>query len=116
MKNNFDFKCVRCGHCCRNEGSVRFSDNEIIYIADYIGVNPRELKERYLSFTSAGYVHHVLDGQQCAFLRKNICSINSVKPNQCRTFPYWKEYIGEDGNLINFNRSCNGMSIKVSIY
>jgi uncharacterized protein len=112
MNNNFDFKCVHCGHCCRNEGIVHFTDNEITDIADFIGITPREFKERFLSFSSIGYAHHVMQGEQCIFLKNNLCAINSVKPRQCSSFPYWKEYIGKDGNLKDFNRHCSGIILR----
>jgi uncharacterized protein len=112
MDNDFIFKCTRCGHCCRNEGVVLFSDNEIINISEFLGINPRMFKEQFLTFSSSGYTHHVSHGKQCVFLENNLCSINSVKPKQCKSFPYWKEYIDTDGKLKNFNRTCMGIMKK----
>jgi len=112
MNNNFDFKCIHCGHCCRNEGSVFFTDSEIMDISDFMGINHREFKEQFLTFSSFGYAHHVLKGEHCVFLKNNLCSINSVKPKQCKTFPYWKEYISKDGKLKDFNRHCKGIMMK----
>jgi Fe-S-cluster containining protein len=47
-------------------------------------------------------------GGACVFLENHQCLLHDVKPEQCRTFPFWNEYIGKDGDLINFNRKCGG--------
>ena len=71
---------------------------------------------QYLDYEE-GYGYHikVTDDKPCTFLdENNRCTINSAKPNQCATFPYWKEYMDKNGNLIagKFNRACPGVKIK----
>jgi Fe-S-cluster containining protein len=108
----FTFTCVRCGTCCKDEGIVFFSADEIRRAADYLNIGERDFIERYLFYASGGYAHRVNEHNACAFLEKNICVINEVKPEQCKSFPYWREYVAHDGTLNNFNRKCRGIFCK----
>ena len=51
---------------------------------------------RFTSFPSFQWVlkrkKHGL-GEACVFLSEGRCTIHSVRPTQCRTFPYWPELI-----------------------
>ena len=107
---SFEFECKGCGICCREEGYVFFSKSEIRSAANLLDVTFDEFIEQYLVPFEDGFVHVVMAKGRCAFLRTdNRCDINSVKPRQCKTFPYWAEYINTTGKLINFNRPCPGV-------
>jgi Fe-S-cluster containining protein len=107
---NFEFECKGCGICCREEGYVFFSNSEIRSAARLLDTTPDKFIKNYLVPFEDGFVHVVLRHGRCAFLQNdNRCAINNVKPRQCKTFPYWEEYIGADGNLVNFNRPCPGV-------
>ncbi|MGL4369651.1 MAG: YkgJ family cysteine cluster protein [Spirochaetota bacterium] len=107
--SEYTFSCTRCGKCCREEGIVLFTKKEIRLAAELTGLSQDEFIGRYLSLTSDGYTHFVGKRSRCAFLTKNGCSINSVKPKQCRSFPYWNEYTDSRGKIVRFDRPCPGV-------
>lgn len=82
--------CQRCGACCRWEGDVCLTEEDITAIAAYLGMEEStfinalchlQRNRRGLSLIDAA------DGA-CIMLRAdNSCSINPVKPQQCRDFP-----------------------------
>ena len=44
----------------------------------------------------------------CIFLTGNRCDIYEVRPNQCRTFPFWSEF--KNGNNIEYlQKECFGV-------
>jgi uncharacterized protein len=109
-ENNFEFECKGCGVCCREEGYVYFAKPEVTRAAKLLNMTPAAFAQKYLVPFQDEFVHVVLKGGRCAFLqRDNRCEINSVKPRQCKTFPFWEEYIDAKGNLVNFNRPCPGV-------
>lgn len=81
--------CQRCGACCRWEGDVCLTGQDIAAIADYLGLEEGDFINRYcrlqrnrqgLSLIDAG------DGA-CIMLTDTGCRIQPVKPRQCRDFP-----------------------------
>lgn len=86
------FECKRCGTCCKWEGSVRVSYDEILAIAHFLGIDPDYFIRKYtvlapdrksLSLTekSDGSCFYYDDAEKS-------CVINPVKPKQCSDFPF----------------------------
>ena len=85
------FKCRMCGACCRiKDGIVHVSDAEIARIAAFLGMGEAEFIERETEVApdrKSLILKSRPDGA-CAYLTDdNLCRINPVKPEKCRTFP-----------------------------
>ena len=110
------FSCTGCGICCKERGYVFFYDDDIKRASKFLEISPLIFINKYLEYEEGyGYYIKVTDDKACTFLdENNRCTINSAKPNQCATFPYWKEYMDKNGNLISgkFKRACPGVKIK----
>ena len=93
MKGGIEnFKCQRCGACCRiRDGIVRVSNIEIARIAAFLGMDEADFIERETEISpdrKSLMLKSRPDGS-CAYLTDdNLCRINFVKPDKCRTFPY----------------------------
>ena len=91
MKAGMGFICRRCGACCRTkDGIVRVGEAEIARIAAFLGMDEAEFieKESELAPDRRGLMLHSRPDGSCAFLTEgNLCGINPVKPDKCRTFP-----------------------------
>lgn len=111
-KATFTFSCTRCGECCREAGFVFFTEKEIHRAATYLGMEISAFKRHYLIRMSEGYAVSVSGTTPCVFLTSEGCTINDVKPDQCESFPYWQEYVGKNGELVNFDRPCPGIKKK----
>lgn len=111
-----EFSCTRCGLCCKEEGYVFFSYSDISRASRYLKITPMDFIKKYLKYNEdLEHYIEVTKSLPCLFLdNKNGCKINDAKPEQCKTFPYWKEYMDRDGNLISgkFDRPCPGVQSK----
>ena len=90
MKQNF--KCQCCGACCRiKDGIVRVSEAEVARIAAFLGMSEEDFIEREaeLAHDRKSLILKSLPDGSCAYLTSdNLCRINPVKPDKCRTFPF----------------------------
>ena len=97
-----EFKCRMCGACCRiKDGIVRVSDAEIARIAAFLGMDETEFIERETEVApdrKSLILKSRPDGS-CAYLTEaNLCRINPVKPEKCRTFPF--EWTNPDSSSV----------------
>ena len=85
------FECQRCGACCTGESGFIFVDKrEIARIAKYLSKDVSCFIDDYLYPFRSGYsIGEHKDGR-CFFYEEG-CAIYPVRPNQCRTFPFWFE-------------------------
>ena len=103
---NFAFNpkaCESCaGNCCIGEsGYIWINKNEIETLAKYLNISTKDLKKKVLF--KIGYKYSIKEIKlgdnsfACCFfnLEKKQCSIYPVRPNQCRTFPFW-DYFKEN--------------------
>lgn len=85
--------CQRCTACCRWPGQVRLTDAEITRIATFLQLSEHDFIQRYtrLQHDRRGLALQEKPDGACVLLTGNLCSIQSVKPQQCRDFPnLWK--------------------------
>ncbi|HCG20472.1 MAG TPA: zinc/iron-chelating domain-containing protein [Verrucomicrobia bacterium] len=90
--SGFAFKCRCCGACCRiPDGIVRVSDAEIARIAAFLGKSEAAFiaEDTVLAPDRRGLVLSSRPDGACVWLTaENLCRINPVKPDKCRTFPH----------------------------
>ena len=100
--NRSEFHCRCCGACCRiKDGIVRVSDAEISRIAAYLGMNEGEFiaNETELAPDRKGLVPKSRADGACVYLdENNLCRLNPVKPDKCRSFPF--EWTNPDSTAI----------------
>lgn len=92
MQNNPQarYLCQRCGNCCRWPGFVRLDDNEINAIAAFLQLTPAEFIAQHTQLrpSRSGLMLQSNPDGSCIFLQGiNTCTIQPVKPQQCRDFP-----------------------------
>jgi len=92
------FGCQVCGQCCSGpgEGYIWVTRPEIELIAEHLHLTPGELRRKYLR--RLGLRTSIVEEpttRDCIFLQKvggiKQCVIYSVRPSQCRTWPFWSE-------------------------
>lgn len=81
--------CQRCTACCRWPGQVRLTDEEITRLAVFNQLSEQDFIERFTRLTHdrRGLALQEKPSGACVFLVGNECSVQSVKPQQCRDFP-----------------------------
>lgn len=84
------YLCQRCGNCCRWPGFVRLGRSEPARIAAHLGISEAGFVEHFTALLpgrDALGLKSQPDGS-CVFLEgTNTCTIQPVKPLQCRGFP-----------------------------
>ncbi len=81
--------CVRCGECCRVRGYVKLRPGEAERIAEYLDIPLYEFTSEYTRLTYDRQRLSLTEKEDgtCIFLEGNRCTIDPVKPQQCRDFP-----------------------------
>ena len=80
---------------------MRVSDAEISRIAAYLGMDEAEFiaNETELAPDRKGLVLKSLPDGACAYLTsENLCRLNPVKPDKCRSFPF--EWTNPDSKAV----------------
>ncbi len=101
-------ECQRCTACCRWPGQVRITDTEISRIAAHLGMAETSFIDRHTRLTSDRRGLALLDkpNGECAFLDGDLCSVQPVKPQQCRDFPNLWTHPGSE-------KSCRAIPVRV---
>ena len=90
-----EFRCLCCGTCCRWEGPVRVTDEELKQIAAYLDIPLQEFIDNHTVLTPDRRSLSLMEKEDgsCRYYddETRFCKIQAVKPKQCRDFPYhWK--------------------------
>ena len=104
LKEGFDFAfkpdaCMTCtGKCCSGEpGRIWLNQQEILQISTLLQINPIDYIQKYLNrFENRFSIKERFaeDGFECVFFdgSQKRCSIYTVRPFQCRTYPFWEHF------------------------
>lgn len=102
-------ECQRCTACCRWPGQVRLTDEEIAQLAAFKGISEHEFIQRFTRLRSdrQGLALEEKSNHECIFLEGNDCSVQPVKPQQCKDFPnLW--------NFPGFEKVCHAIPVELS--
>ncbi len=114
-KEGLPFKCTGCGQCCTGApGYVWVSEEEIEQIAEFLGLTVKEFSQNYLRFVDGKYSLRELqshrDEHDCVFLKEKKCEVYSVRPKQCRTFPWWQSHLKSEEEWTAAAMWCEGIN------
>ncbi len=104
-----EFHCMNCGNCCSIDGHVFINQEEISAISKYMAITIEEFLEK---FTVSINDRIRIKGDyynKCIFLDNNSCRIYSVRPKQCKTFPYWLENMKYDVYIEETVEYCSAL-------
>jgi uncharacterized protein len=89
------FECQPgCTACCRQQGFVYLTEEDIARAAAFLGMTAAAFEAQYVYRTRHLRRLRVPRATTCHFLYAEGCSIHPAKPAQCRIFPYWPELVG----------------------
>ena len=103
------FECTRCGHCCTGDPGIVFVDpEELPALTAHLGMSANALIEQYLAPWRDGYTIRETEDGDCRFFEEG-CRIYSLRPAQCRTWPFWIQNLRSQERWSQVARSCPGI-------
>jgi Fe-S-cluster containining protein len=103
------YECQRCTACCRWPGQVRLTNAEITRLAAFKGLGEADFIQQFtrLRWDRGGLALQEKPDGGCVFLDGDDCSVQAVKPQQCRDFPnLW--------NFPGFQQTCKAFPREVT--
>jgi Fe-S-cluster containining protein len=104
------FKCTGCGACCgnRNEyGFVYVILPERRRLARHLRIPTRTFTRQFCNKTDGFY--YIRDRHnRCIFQEDARCSVYRARPEQCRTWPFWRENMNPKVWQTEVLRDCPG--------
>jgi Fe-S-cluster containining protein len=103
------FECQQCGACCTGDPGIIFvRKDELMRIAEYLSVQVSFFIEKYLYPIKKGFSIRELADGRCSFY-ENGCTIYPVRPDQCKTFPFWFENLRSAKKWNRICKKCPGI-------
>ncbi len=90
------FSCKQCGRCCRgpDPGYVWISEEEVRALARRVGLSVDAFGRSYLRRIGAKLSLVERANHDCIFWKEGQgCTVYEDRPGQCRTFPFWPEFL-----------------------
>ena len=104
------FECTRCGACCTGApGIVRISEPEQQAMAKSLEITHESFSGRYLREVDGETSLRESANGDCVFLRDNQCQVHAVRPQQCRTYPFWFKNLRSEANWKRTCAECPGI-------
>jgi uncharacterized protein len=111
------FECQACGNCCAgpDEGFIWVTKEEIELIAYHLKLPIHQLRRQFLKriFFRTTIIESPAT-KDCIFLKlingKKQCVIYSVRPNQCRTWPFWPNNLSSSDIWNRAAKKCPGIN------
>jgi uncharacterized protein len=87
------FKCTGCGDCCTGApGYVWVTNEEIAGLSELLNTSVDKFLKKYVR--SIGVRKSLIEYKNgdCIFFDndRRCCQVYEARPNQCRTWPFWK--------------------------
>ncbi len=112
------FECKMCGECCKGQGGIRTTLEEIEQMAKYLKMDKARFMADFVRRENGFYYikEKERDGQLvCVFLQDNGgCAVHPCKPLPCKLWPYWKGILSSEIDWRALMDVCKGFNPKVS--
>ncbi len=111
-KEGLRFQCTECGQCCTGgPGYVWLKEEDILSISEQLGISPEEFVRDYTRsvFDRVALIEDP-KSYDCIFLEGKRCKIYQGRPRQCRTFPWWPEYLSTKEAWNEAAQRCEGIN------
>jgi hypothetical protein len=110
------FSCTQCGKCCTGfEGIVHLSEKEIELIANHLNLSIDIFKKNYLRIVDKKWaLREDKENFDCIFYKDKLCTIYNVRPNQCKTYPFWPSILKSKKSWEEEKQFCEGIEHETS--
>ena len=109
--NGLHFRCTGCGECCTGSpGYVWITQQEAQDMADFLHLPLEVFLEQYtrkIEGRMSLNEHPV--SYDCVFLKEKKCTVYPVRPQQCKTFPWWSDNLAAPYTWRETAQRCEGI-------
>ncbi len=98
-----------CVDCCTGTGDVWVDAAEIRAIADSLEMGEKEFRRTCTRREGLRISLREKGNEDCVFLGREGCTIYSVRPTQCRQFPFWPDHLRSSRSWESTGRRCPGV-------
>lgn len=114
--DGLEFECRQCGRCCAGpeEGYVWVTSEEMAVLAVFLRLTVEEFRRQYTR--RIGRRVSLVEKQpnkDCIFLTRSPdgagCRVYPVRPQQCRTWPFWPDNLRSREAWERAARKCPGI-------
>ena len=105
------FQCTGCGRCCTGgPGFVWVSPEEIRRLAVHLDLPVEEFLRHYVRVLGNRYSLVERSNGDCVFLdpHHRRCTVYSLRPKQCRSWPFWLSNLRTPADWEYVRRICPG--------
>ena len=107
-RRGIHYTCRRCGACCSRRGSVFFTREELRQAATALGIGEGEFRARYVT-AKLDSLYEIFTEDACPLLDpEGNCRIYAVRPEQCRSYPFWRSRLQYRAQRRQLKRECPG--------
>lgn len=121
--DSLSFQCTKCGKCCKGRTNVFVNEKEIHDIASFLDMPKFEFAQQYTEEREMPDDNVLTtlkskeDGGGCIFLdANNACTIYSVRPTQCRTYPFWPGVLLGKAEWEGEAKMCEGINLQTDAH
>ena len=109
--NGLKFKCTQCGNCCTGSpGNVYVDDAEVQAIAEYLDKPIGEIRLFHTRIVRNRVSLVDFPNEDCTFFdpKSRGCTVYTVRPVQCRTWPFWRSNLESEDTWRETQKECPG--------
>ncbi|MFA5928705.1 MAG: YkgJ family cysteine cluster protein [Candidatus Margulisiibacteriota bacterium] len=112
-RSEIEFSCTACGACCDRDGWVFLTLTDVQKLQEHFKLSPEEFKAQYLSKYGRYTIlkEHPKGGCWFAHTAEGKCPIYEVRPEQCRTYPYWPDHYHDPDWFKGESKECPGIKV-----
>ena len=111
------FECIGCGNCCAGpeEGDIWITKPEIERLAKFLRMNVDKISAEFIHRIGNRFsINEQPVNKDCVFLTDTGsgkgCAVYSVRPNQCRTWPFWDHNLDDPDDWNQAGVTCPGIN------
>jgi hypothetical protein len=105
------FKCTGCGKCCTGSpGYVFLSPADLERLANHFLLSTDAFAAKYTyKVDDRLSLIDQPDSGSCIFLKDKQCTVYEARPVQCRTFPWWIQFLETREDWEEAGKRCEGI-------
>jgi len=114
-KKGLYFKCLNgCAKCCTGSpGYVWLTEDDIERISKHLKISKTDFLKKYTRQVKGKIsLTENFKNFDCCFLIDKKCQIYSIRPNQCKTYPFWDSSVRSSNSWEAEKNHCPGIDDK----